>query len=138
MTKKQLSKMVSYEGLIYAGISLLSLALPGSLLIYGLFYAFRQWVDYAVITYPWLPFIVIAIALLFMCAAIPVYFIGQVTKGSVADRINAADCISLLKKKWAPGERPSPHVMVSSPGLHRAAYIKYKKSVRMQFHCALA
>ena len=91
MTKKQLYKMVAYEGLTYAGITLLLLTLPGSLLVYGLFYIFRQWVDYAVFTYPWLPFISIAIALLLICVTIPIYFFKQVTKGSLAERIKVTD-----------------------------------------------
>ena len=91
MTKKQLCKMVAYEGLTYAGITLLLLTLPGSLLVYGLFYIFRQWVDYALFAYPWLPFISIAIALLLICVTIPIYFFKQVTKGSLAERIKVAD-----------------------------------------------
>ena len=66
MTKKQIRKMIAYEGLNYAMLSTVLVIVFGSAITYGLFTLLQQAADYAVFAYPLVPLLVAVGTILFV------------------------------------------------------------------------
>ena len=91
MTKKQVKKVLLYEGLFYWGISFALVITVGTGLYMLLYFAFKQMVSYAVLTYPLLPLILIATIILAVCLYVPISTYNTEIKDSVVTRLRTTE-----------------------------------------------
>lgn len=70
MTKKQMRKMLRFEGILYAGMTTVLVGLFGSVITFGLFKLFQQQADYAVFSYPYLQ-LLCSIIIIFLYVLLP-------------------------------------------------------------------
>jgi len=89
MTKKQVKKMLIYEGLWYAFLTLVFVFSLGSAISIGFYNLVNQtlWSDFLIFTYPWLLMIIITFIIIFLCAIIPVIFYHTQSKQSIVDKL---------------------------------------------------
>ena len=87
MTPKQVRRMLLYEGVGYASISLAFVLVIGNLITYGIFKLFQKSATYAVFTYPIIPVLVIAILILGICIATPLMVYRSTTKITIVGRL---------------------------------------------------
>jgi len=87
MTKKQLKKMLVYEGMTYGGISLILILSFGSIMIYATGLLSVKLADYAVPKYPLGSLIILALMIIVICAATPIGIFNEITKQTVTERI---------------------------------------------------
>lgn len=91
MTKKQIKRMLQYEGLIYAILSLIIVISIGSGIIVGAFLLLKQMASYAVFCYPILPFIISSILIIIICLTTPV-IVQRMTSGkSIVERLRVSE-----------------------------------------------
>lgn len=86
--KKQIARLVIYEGLIYYGFVMLVVATLGNLIVKGIFHYFASIVDYAIFTYPVLQFVLIGMFMLVICFMVPWVSIRRESGKSVVERLN--------------------------------------------------
>lgn len=85
--KKQIRRMVTYEGLFYF-ISVMAIVTTlGNLLIYGAFLIFSRIMDYAVFRYPIELFGIISVLMLAVCFVVPRMAILKESRKSVYERL---------------------------------------------------
>lgn len=91
MTRKQVKKVLLYEGLFYWGISFSLVITVGTGLYALLYFAFKQVVSYAVFTYPLFPLILIATIILAVCLYVPISTYKTEIKDSVITRLRTTE-----------------------------------------------
>lgn len=91
MTKKQIRKMLIYEGAYYAGITILLLFTLGSGIIYLIAHMACQIADYAVFYYPigWMG--ILSAIILVICMSVPAVVYHAFAKESVTERLRKED-----------------------------------------------
>ncbi|APM40660.1 ABC transporter permease [Clostridium kluyveri] len=87
MTKKQMRKMLRFEGILYAGMTTVLVGLFGSVITFGLFKLFQQQADYAVFSYPYLQLLCSIIIIFFICVITPEIQYRVSTRCSVVERL---------------------------------------------------
>ena len=90
MTKKQIKKMLIYEGLWYAILTLLFVFSLGSAISFGFYDLWvnqRYMGNYMIFTYPWLPMIIVTVAVVFICMIIPIIFYHTQSKATNCRKI---------------------------------------------------
>ena len=91
MTKRQIKKVLRYEGEYYWGISFAVVLTLGTGIYTLLYFIFRQSVPYAAFTYPLLPLIAAAAIVLFICLCVPVSAYQAENKNSIAERLRTIE-----------------------------------------------
>lgn len=91
MLKKQMKKMLVYEGLIYAVITLLLVGGIGSSILYAAFFPLKSVANYAVFTYPSFAMLIISLLVLLVCIAMPIIAYKVTVSQSVVQRLHLAD-----------------------------------------------
>ncbi len=91
MSWKQVRKMLVNEGLGYAVITLLLVFTAGSAITFGIFTLFHQQATYAVFTYPFLPAIVVGLAILTICVITPEMAYRSIYKATIVERLREAE-----------------------------------------------
>jgi putative ABC transport system permease protein len=91
MTRKQLRKMLLFEGSGYAVISTLLIATLGSLISYGAYKLFSTEATYAIYTFPLLPFIISIILVFGVCLTVPLLAYNKTNKISIVERLRESD-----------------------------------------------
>lgn len=87
MTKGQLKKMLSFEGVIYGSVSIGLILTLGSIIIYGMGKLTEKIADYAVAEYPVVELIVIAVLIMVICYIVPIVIFKEISKKTVSERI---------------------------------------------------
>jgi len=91
MTKKQLQRMLVYEGLGYAIISSGLIMTLGSLITYSVYKLFRTEVDYAVFTYPYVSTGTAIVFIFVVCLSVPVAAFKSSSKETVTERLRSSE-----------------------------------------------
>ncbi|MBW9173566.1 FtsX-like permease family protein [Clostridium estertheticum] len=91
MTKKQIKKMLTFEGLYYAGITTILILTVGMAVIYGVGTLTREIADYAVFTVPAIEIISVIIVIFIVCLITPAILFTNSTKKSVTERIRGIE-----------------------------------------------
>ncbi|MEW9080620.1 ABC transporter permease [Terrisporobacter glycolicus] len=87
MTKKQIKKMISLEGLYYAELTTLFILTIGMGIIYGIAELTKQIADYAVFVFPVVPLVILIIFIFVVCLITPSIVFKISSKKSVTERI---------------------------------------------------
>lgn len=91
MMKKQMKRMLVYEGLIYAVITLLLVGGIGSSILYAAFVPLKSVAGYAVYTYPSFAMGAISILILLVCIVMPLVTYKTTTSQSVVQHLRDAE-----------------------------------------------
>lgn len=91
MTKKQIRKMLLFEGLGYGVISILLIATLGTAAASWLFTMFSKEASYAVFTYPVIPVAVALLLILAICLLVPLVAYRSLCHGTVSERLRSAE-----------------------------------------------
>jgi putative ABC transport system permease protein len=91
MTKKQIRKMLMYEGFYYGGITIGLIATFGNGIVYLVAKLAQQITDYAVFNYPWKLMIGIAAVILLICVIVPALVYRTLAKETVTERLRISD-----------------------------------------------
>lgn len=91
MTKKQIKKMLTFEGLYYGLITIGFILTIGVGIIYGVVELTKNIADYAVFVFPTVPLIFLIIVILLICIITPSFVFKISTKQSVTERIREID-----------------------------------------------
>lgn len=87
MTKKQIKKMLVFEGLYYAGITTILISTLGTVIILGISILASNIADYAVLSFPTIQLIVLTIIIFIICLITPTVVFNACSKQSVTERI---------------------------------------------------
>ncbi|WP_346931176.1 FtsX-like permease family protein [Clostridium sp.] len=87
MTKKQIKKMISFEGLYYAELTTLFILTIGVGIIYGIAELTKQIADYAVFVFPVVPLVILIIFIFVVCLITPSIVFKVSSNKSVTERI---------------------------------------------------
>lgn len=87
MTKKQIKKMLVYEGVYYAGITTALIYTVGIGIIFGVSALTSNIADYAVFSFPTVPLILLTIVIFIICLVTPSVVFKACSKKSVTARI---------------------------------------------------
>ncbi|EOL48786.1 ABC transporter permease [Enterococcus phoeniculicola] len=87
MTRKQLRKLLIFEGLYYSGIVSALLCTLGSSSLFLLFKVIHGRMGYAQFTFPMISLLVIVSCLFLVCISIPLIFYRRMTNQSVIERL---------------------------------------------------
>ncbi len=91
MSKKQMRKMLIWEGVWYALLTLGFVATIGNLGAYGMFTLFRQQADYAIFTYPIIPAIITSVIIALLCVITPEAAYRSISRLSLVERLREAE-----------------------------------------------
>lgn len=87
MTKKQVIKMLVYEGVYYGGITIALLLTLGNALMYLIAHFAQQIADYAVFYYPVTGMCILSVAIMVICMFVPVVVYQMFARESVTERL---------------------------------------------------
>ena len=87
MTKKQINKMLTFEGLYYAVITISLILTVGMAIVYGVSQMTMQIADYAVFIFPIMELIILTIVIFLVCLVTPAIVFKASSKKSVTERI---------------------------------------------------
>lgn len=87
MTKKQIKKMLTFEGLYYAIITIGLILTVGMAIVYGVSQMTMQIADYAVFIFPTVQLMVLTIVIFLVCLLTPAIVFKASSKKSVTERI---------------------------------------------------
>lgn len=87
MTKKQVKKMLVYEGVYYGGITIALLLTLGNALMYLIAHFAQQIADYAVFYYPVTGMCILSVAIMVICMFVPVVVYQMFARESVTERL---------------------------------------------------
>jgi len=90
MTRKQLRKLLLWEGTGYAAISLLLISTLGTLISFGAYKLFSQEADYAIYTFPTVPLLIAFALILAACWTVPVLAFNRFKNASIVERLREA------------------------------------------------
>lgn len=91
MTKRQIRKMLMYEGLVYGMISCGLILTLGSLMMYGTGKLCMHIADYAIFHYPFELVIVMAVVLFAICIVVPALVFRLINKETVVERLRMTE-----------------------------------------------
>lgn len=91
MSRKQIRKLLISEGLGYAVITLLLVFTIGSAITLGIFTLFRQQAAYAVYTYPFIPVIIVSLAIIAICVITPETAYRSIYRATIVERLREAE-----------------------------------------------
>lgn len=91
MTKKQIKKMLTFEGLYYAGLTTTFILTIGIAIIYGISVLTKQIADYAVFVFPTVPLILLIIFIFAVCLITPSIVFKESSKRSITERIREVE-----------------------------------------------
>lgn len=87
MTKKQIRKMLMFEGIYYGAVTLALIFTLGNGIVYVVARLAQKVADYAVFYYPWLLMLAIAAVILLICTVVPAAVYRMVSRESVTERL---------------------------------------------------
>ena len=87
MTKKQIQKMLMYEGLYYAMIESALILTVGFGIVYGIAQLAQNIADYATFSFPLLPMVVLIVLIFVICLGTPALVYRSSVKQSITERI---------------------------------------------------
>lgn len=87
MTKKQIKKMLTIEGLYYAGITALFISTIGMAIVYGVAILSKKIADYAVFVFPTVPLVILIISIFIVCLVTPSIVFKSSSKKNITERI---------------------------------------------------
>ena len=91
MTKKQIKKMLTFEGLYYAGLTTTFILTIGIAIIYGISVLTKQIADYAVFVFQTVPLILLIIFIFAVCLITPSIVFKESSKRSITERIREVE-----------------------------------------------
>lgn len=91
MTKKQIQKMLMYEGLYYGLTTILLILTLGNGIVLLIANLTQKIADYAVFNYPFALMVCIAVCILAICMLVPKIVYKQISKESVTERLGDKD-----------------------------------------------
>lgn len=90
MSRRQVHRMVVHEGLIYGVVTLMIVATAGHAVMLGVYALLSRRVDYAVLTYPTVPMLAVASAVLVICAVVPEIAYRSISRRTIVERLREA------------------------------------------------
>ena len=87
MTKKQIKKMLTLEGLYYGGITTLLISTLGVGIVYIIAELTKQMADYATFIFPTVPLLSMIVLIFALCLITPSLVYKYSTKKSVTERL---------------------------------------------------
>ena len=87
MTKKQIKKMLTLEGLYYGGITTLLISTLGVGIVYIIAELTKQMADYATFVFPTVPLLIMIVLIFALCLITPSLVYKYSTKRSVTERL---------------------------------------------------
>ena len=87
MTKKQINKVLTYEGLYYATITSIFILTIGLGVIYGVSILSKSIADYATFVFPVIPLVVLIIFIYLVCSITPSIVFKVSSKKTVIERL---------------------------------------------------
>lgn len=87
MTKKQVKKMLTIEGLYYAGITTVFISTIGMAIVYGVAILSKKIADYAVFVFPTVPLVILIISIFIVCSVTPSIVFKSSSKKNITERI---------------------------------------------------
>lgn len=87
MTKKQVKKMLTIEGLYYAGITTVFISTIGMAIVYGVAILSKKIADYAVFVFPTVPLLILIISIFIVCLVTPSIIFKSSSKKNITERI---------------------------------------------------
>ncbi len=91
MSRKQVKKLLTYEGLGYAAITLLLVLTFGNLITYGIFTLFRRQATFVVFTYPFLPALFVSLAVTVICVITPALVYRSICQSPIVERLRESE-----------------------------------------------
>ncbi len=91
MTKKQIKKMLVFEGVYYSAITTVLICTLGISIILGVSALTRKIADYAVFSFPTVQLIVLTTVIFIICLIAPIIVFKACSKQSVTERIRAIE-----------------------------------------------
>jgi putative ABC transport system permease protein len=90
MSRKQLKKLLIYEGLGYAVITLTFVLSIGNAATYGIFKLFKQQASFVTFTYPFIPVVIMIMVVLAVCFVTPQMLYRSINKSTIVERLREA------------------------------------------------
>lgn len=87
MSKKQLRSMLRFEGIGYAGVTLIGSITLGNVVGFGIFKIFQGIVTYAIFNYPVLPVLAVYVIVILICLTAPTLAYHNISKNTLVDRL---------------------------------------------------
>ena len=87
MSRKQIKKLLIYEGLGYAVITLTFVLTLGNAATYGIFKLFQQQASFITFTYPFIPVVVVVMVVLAVCFVTPQMLYRSINKSTIVERL---------------------------------------------------
>ena len=91
MTKRQVRKLLLFEGIYYAGIESLLVLTLGNAIVYGIGKWVMKLADYGVFYYPYKTVIVLLLLIWLLCLSVPVLVYQSISKDSVTARLRRGE-----------------------------------------------
>lgn len=91
MTKKQIKKMLMFEGIYYGIITMFLILTVGNAIVYAVAKLAQMTADYAVFNYPWALMIGILAVIMTICVIVPSVVYAMLSKESVTERLHDID-----------------------------------------------
>ena len=91
MCRKQIRKLLIYEGLGYAVITLLCVLSAGNAATYGIFKLFQQQASFATFSYPFIPVVVTIMVVLAVCFVTPQTLYRSINKSTIVERLRESE-----------------------------------------------
>lgn len=91
MTRKQVKKLLTYEGLGYAAITLFLVLILGNLITYGIFTLFRRQATFVIFTYPFFPMLFVSLVVIAICIITPVLIYRSICRTTIVERLREAE-----------------------------------------------
>ncbi len=91
MSRKQVRRMLVFEGLVYAVITLFFIFTAGSAITFGIFKLFQQQVAYAIFTYPFIPVLIASLTILAICIITPENAYRTIHKSTIVERLRESE-----------------------------------------------
>lgn len=91
MTKRQVRKMLMFEGMYYGIITMALILTVGSSIVYAVAKLAEMTADYAVFNYPWQLMIAIAAVIMLICVVVPSAVYRTLSKESVTERLRSGE-----------------------------------------------
>ena len=91
MTKRQVRKLLLFEGMYYAAVESLMILTMGGGLVYGIGKYTMYVADYGVLCYPYKTVIVLLVLVWLLCLCVPVFVYQSISKESITERIRRGE-----------------------------------------------
>lgn len=91
MSRKQIRKLLIYEGFGYAVMTLIFVLSAGNAITYGIFKLFQQQTSFAVFTYPYIPVAITIIVIMAVCLITPERIYRSINRATIVERLREAE-----------------------------------------------